>query len=149
MAKSPRLKNAVRDQVIELQKNSDKLQRKKKFRESIDMLLEALALIPSPAHDYDEYQWLWFSIADAYTSMGSFEDALAAYEKLAEGPGVLELPMYHIGRAQCLRALCRLDESLNAFCEAKSLLAPEDWKQFFKELGEVECICLVEQRLDH
>jgi tetratricopeptide (TPR) repeat protein len=147
MAKSPRLKNAVRDQIAELQRQADKLQRKNKFRESVDMLVEALALIPSPATDYDEYQWLWFSIADAYTSMASFEDALAAYEKLAEARGVLELPMYHIDCAKCLRTLGRSDESLDAFCEAKRLLDPNDWKEFFEEVGEEESIGLVEQLL--
>ena len=57
--------------------------------------------------------------------------------------------MYHIGRAQCLRALGRSDESLNAFCDAKRLLDSADWKQFFKERGEEESIGQVELRLDY
>lgn len=148
MGKPPRLKNAVRDQIVELQTKSDKLQRKKKFHESIDVLLEASALIPSPAPEYTEYQWLWFNIADTYTSMECFEDALTAYDNLAQSPGVLELPMYHIGYAQCLRALGRSDESLTAFCDAKQLLDPKEWKQFFKELGEKETISLIQQHLN-
>lgn len=144
MAKAPRLKNAVRDLIDQLQRKSDKLNRRKKYQDSVALLFEAVALIPSPAWEYTEYQWLWFGIAERYTSMLAFEDAVAAYEKLAASPGVIELPMYHIGLGQCLRALGRPEESLSAFCEGKRWLEPSEWKEFFRELGEDATITLIE-----
>ena len=146
MAKSPRLKNAVRDAIkIEMGK-AEILMTNRDFSGAVAALRAAEDLVPEPKEIYAEFQTIHLDLARAAMEMQRCAEALEHLQLAGSGGYSLDLPVVRLMFARCYLETGSSDLALREYRRARDLISEgSDWMEFFRDEGEHEGIAMIQK----
>jgi hypothetical protein len=113
------LPDEIYERIEELSERGDELADEEDAAGAEALWLEALALLPEPAVDWEAYTWLWASIGDVRYLADDAAGAADAFFHAHNGPGGIENPWIHYMLGKSLlrsdRAERGVDELMRAY----------------------------------
>jgi tetratricopeptide (TPR) repeat protein len=129
------LDDDTHSRIVALSKEGDSMLEQGHVKEAIAKYVDALRLLPKPAHEWEAATWLFTAIGDAYWKIKDYERAYKALHSALRSPGGIGNPFIHLRMGQVQYELGNrekaVDELLRAYMgDGKEIFAGEDPKYF-------------------